>query len=348
MKQEQWDILQKCARMQEVKPTPVCLIVDSPWIPGYTGVSTLDYLTIPDVWLASNLQVVRNFPDIIFLPGFWVEMGMAAEPSGFGCKTSFYNDSTPAVHATIRSSDEIERLKMPNPEIDGLMPLILNLYKYFEPRVRDTGHVMKVVAARGPLATATHLMGVTNFLLGLKLDPQNTHRLLKMTATTAKNWLEAQAQALSSVEGVMLLDDIVGFLSPTDYLEFAHPYLKEIFDAFPEAVKIFHNDMDNPVSYPYMAELPVHIFNFTHLQPIDKVRQLVGPQVCLMGNVPPLDTLGKGTPEAVFESALSCLELEGGKSGLILSAGGGVSPGTSEENLHALTKAVEAYQRGGH
>ena len=346
MKQEQWDIIQKCARMQEVQPTPVSLIVDSPWIPGYTGVSTLDYLTIPEAWLASNLQVVGNFPDIIFLPGFWVEMGMAAEPSGFGCMTSFYSDSTPAVHAMIGSSEEIERLKAPNPKIDGLMPVILNLFKYFEPRVMDAGHVMKVVTARGPLATATHLMGVTNFLLGLKLDPKNTHRLLKMTAATAKNWLDAQAQALSSVEGVMLLDDIVGFLSPVDYLEFAHPYLKEIFDAFPEAVKIFHNDMDNPVFYPYLAELPVHIFNFTHLQPIEKVRQLVGPRVCLMGNVPPLDTLGKGTPQAVLESALACLKSEGGKPGLILSAGGGVSPGTPEENIRALTKAVEVCQRG--
>ena len=346
MKQEQWDIIQKCARMQEVQPTPVSLIVDSPWIPGYTGVSTLDYLTIPEAWLASNLQVVGNFPDIIFLPGFWVEMGMAAEPSGFGCMASFYSDSTPAVHAMIGSSEEIERLKAPNPKIDGLMPLILNLFKYFEPRVMDAGHVMKVVTARGPLATATHLMGVTNFLLGLKLDPKNTHRLLKMTAATAKNWLDAQAQALSSVEGVMLLDDIVGFLSPVDYLEFAHPYLKEIFDAFPEAVKIFHNDMDNPVFYPYLAELPVHIFNFTHLQPIEKVRQLVGPRVCLMGNVPPLDTLGKGTPQAVLESALACLKSEGGKPGLILSAGGGVSPGTPEENIRALTKAVEVCQRG--
>jgi uroporphyrinogen-III decarboxylase len=347
MKQEQWDVIQKCARMQEVHPTPIALIVDSPWIPGYTGVSTLDYLTIPEVWFSSNLHVVNRFPDIIFLPGFWVEMGMAAEPSGFGCKTSFYSDSTPAVHAMINSSEEIEHLKPPNPQTDGLMPLILNLYKHFEPRVLDAGHVMKIVAARGPLATATHLMGVTNFLLGLKLDPKNTHRLLKMTTATAKNWLEAQAEALSDVEGIMLLDDIVGFLSPGDYMEFAHPYLKEIFDAFPEAVKILHNDMDNPVSYPHMAELPVHIFNFTHLKPLNKVRQLVGSQVCLMGNVAPLDTLGKGTPQAVLESALACLRSEGGQGGLILSAGGGVSPGTPEENILALTQAVEVHQRGG-
>ena len=63
-------------------------IVDSPWIPGFLGISTLDYLTMPEVFLEANLAVEREFPDVIFLPGFWVEMGMGAEPSGFGCKVS--------------------------------------------------------------------------------------------------------------------------------------------------------------------------------------------------------------------------------------------------------------------
>ena len=66
MKPEQWKIIQKCANMQAVHPTPVGLIVDSPWIPGYLGISTLDYLTIPDVWLAANLEIMRRFPEINF------------------------------------------------------------------------------------------------------------------------------------------------------------------------------------------------------------------------------------------------------------------------------------------
>jgi uroporphyrinogen decarboxylase len=346
MKPEQWEIIQKCAAIQAVQPPPIGLIVDSPWIPGYLGISTLDYLAIPDVWLEANLEVVRRFPEIIFLPGWWVEMGMAAEPSGYGCKVSFYPDKTPAVHKLIDSVEEASRLQAPNPLSDGLMPIILNLYRRLEPRVNDAGYQIKIVAARGPLATATHLMGVTNFLLGLKLDPDNTHQLLRMTTATAKEWLEAQTETLSEVEGVMLLDDIVGFLSPDDYLEFAHPYLKQIFDAFPGAVKLLHNDMDNPVSYPHLWELPIQIFNFTHQVRIDKVRELVGPKVCLMGNVAPLDVLTKGTPEMVLSEALACLEAHPGDSGLILSAGGGVSTGTPGENVAALIQAVEQKRRG--
>jgi uroporphyrinogen decarboxylase len=346
VKEEEWQILRKCADMEAVQPIPIGLIVDSPWIPGYVGVSTVDYLTIPDIWLEANLKVESDFPQIIFLPGFWIEMGMAAEPSGFGCKTRFYPNKTPSVHALTDSVEDADRIRPPHPLTDGLMPIILNLYKHVEPRVIEAGHWIKIVAARGPLATATHLMGVTNFLLGLKLDPKNTHRVLETTTTTAKNWLEAQADVLKNIEGIMLLDDIVGFLSPEDYLEFAHPYLMEIFDAFPNSIKFFHNDMDNPVSYPHLWELSIDIFNFTHLKSMKVVRDLVGSMVCLMGNVPPLEILGQGSPETVLGTATECLVSHPGNSGIILSAGGGVSPGTPGDNILALVAAVERFEKG--
>jgi len=41
-----------------------------------------------------------------------------------------------------------------------------------------------------------------------------------------------------------ILDDIVGFVNEEHYLEFAHPYLKRICDAFPRLGKLYHNDAE--------------------------------------------------------------------------------------------------------
>jgi uroporphyrinogen decarboxylase len=336
VKPSQWEFIKKCAKMEEVEEVPVGLIVDSPWIPGYLGMSTLEFFTIPEKWFEANVKISNEFPDVIFLPGFWVEYGMGTEPSGFGCKVSFYENTTPNVNHMISSMEEVEKLSIPNPKNDGLMPLALSMYRYIEPKVKDIGHSIKVVAARGPLTIASHIMGMTEFLIGMKMEPEKTHKLLKMTTATTKNWLEAQADVLSEVEGVMVLDDVVGFLSKDDYLEFAHPYLKEIFAAFPNCVKMYHNDTDNSVPYEFLEELQVNIFNFTHLQNIAKVRELVGNKVCLLGNIPPLDVLTKGTPDLVREKARTCISEYGSKAGLILSAGGGTSPGTPGENIRAL------------
>jgi len=126
MTRDQWSLFRRCAACEDVGRVPVALIIDSPWIPGHLGLSTLDYLTVPEVWLEANLAVEREFPDVLFLPGFWVELGMAAEPSGFGCRISFFSDRTPAVHPVASTAGDLEQLPLPNPGTDGLMPLILN------------------------------------------------------------------------------------------------------------------------------------------------------------------------------------------------------------------------------
>ncbi len=340
MTPEQWEVLRRCARGEPMDAPPVALIIDSPWLPGYLELSTLDYLFFPDIWLEANLRVMAEFPDVTFLPGFWGEIGMAAEPSAFGCRVSLYADRTPDAHHVINDLDEIARLPQPNPLTDGFLPVLLNQYRKLEGRIKDSGRAVKMVAARGPLTTATHLMGVTEFLLGLKLRPAETHALLRITTRLTREWLEAQAEALSEVDGVLVLDDIAGMMSAVDYREFAHPYLKEVFDAFPGALKVFHNDTDNPVSYPMLPDLGIHVFNFTHLRPLSAVREMVGPRLCLLGNVPPLEILAKGSADQVEAAARECLMQHPGKSGLILSAGGGTSPGTPGRNIRALANAA--------
>lgn len=346
MKKKEWEILVNCARMKEMEEIPVALIIDSPWLPGYAGITAMDYFTMPDKWMYANKKVKEEFPEAIFLPDFWVEYGMATEPSGFGCKINFYENSTPTVNHIFYSEEdlnELSRIKQPNPLTDGLMPLALNLYKNMKPVLKEEGEEIKIVAARGPLTIATHLMGLTEFLTAVKLEPDLVHQLLKMTAKMTKDWLEAQMDVLDEVEGIMVLDDVAGFFSPEDYNEFAHPYLKSVFNSFSCAVKIYHNDTDNPACYEYLEDMGINIFNFTYKQKISKVRELVGSKVCLLGNIPPLHVLTQGDAELVARETMRCMEDYGSKKGIIISAGGGASPGMPGENFKTMIRTVKSY-----
>ena len=142
-----------------------------------------------------------------------------------------------------------------NPLTDGLMPLVLRRYRKLEARIRDAGYTIPVVAARGPLCIASFLRGVTEFMTDISDAPEAVHQLLTVTTRAVIDWLEAQAEAIGDgVEGILVLDDIVGFLSLRAYREFAHPYLKQICDAFPAGwVKVYHNDAN---VRPFLAELP--------------------------------------------------------------------------------------------
>ena len=102
MTKQQWDSLQAIIRGEE-GPLRAALIVDSPWMPGYCGVSNVDFYARPELWLDAYRKIHADFPDVLFLPDWWNEFGMATEPSGFGCRFDFYDDNLPTVHHTSSS-----------------------------------------------------------------------------------------------------------------------------------------------------------------------------------------------------------------------------------------------------
>jgi uroporphyrinogen-III decarboxylase len=62
-----------------------------------------------------------------------------------------------------------------------------------------------------------------------------------------------------------------------------------------------------------------------------------------MGNVAPLDLGVRGTPEQVRDAALEVLR-GAGKEPVILSVGGGVSPGMPGPNIGALAEAARLHR----
>jgi uroporphyrinogen-III decarboxylase len=215
----QWDTFKRAARGESLPAVPVALIVDSPWIPGYLGIPHMDYYLDPEVWFQANRRVVEEFPEIIFVPSWWVEFGMAAEPSVLGAKTRFWPDNTPSVSHNIHSLDDLDRVAEFDIETDGFAALTLYRMRTHRPRIEALGHVQPLVTARGPMCTAGFVRGTTQFMMDLSDDPAGAHRLLDLCTRVIIEWLEAQRRALGSqVEGIFLLDDLVGFVGEDHYL----------------------------------------------------------------------------------------------------------------------------------
>jgi hypothetical protein len=132
-----WERFRLAAHLGEPDQVPVALIVDSPWLPGYAGVDTRDYFLFPERWLNINLGLLERFPDAVWIPGFWVEYGMAAEPSAFGAKIRFHADRPPSIEPLVADLGFWAEAKPANPHEDGLMPLVLRLYELMDARPKD-------------------------------------------------------------------------------------------------------------------------------------------------------------------------------------------------------------------
>lgn len=339
--QETWQRFLTVARGESADRVPVALIVDSPWMPGYLEMNTLDFFLYPDRWLEAHLGLIERWPQIAFLPGFWLEYGMAAEPSAYGTPIMWHPDSPPSLRHLDVPPAQWADLPRPNPHTDGLMPLVLRRLHNLE---HDGGlpepHRVHIVAARGPLTLATHVLGTTPFLEATAADPDAAHAALEGFTELVIGFLQAQLDCLREPQGVLVLDDIVGMLSPRAYKRIAQPYLQRIFGAFAGLVRIYHNDTPCPHLLKALPEAGFDVFNFSHEMDIAEVQAAL-PNVALLGNVAPLDVLGRGTPEEVEAAARACIEKTGGER-LILSAGGGATPGTPAANIEALAHAAQS------
>src|SRR5579872_5681164 len=96
MRAQQWEHFKAAAKFQKAGHVPIALIMDSPWIPGYVGVKHIDYYFDQDVWFQSNLRIVEEFLEVTVFPSWWVEYGMAIEPSALGGRVQFPVDRTPS------------------------------------------------------------------------------------------------------------------------------------------------------------------------------------------------------------------------------------------------------------
>ena len=197
-----------------------------------------------------------------------------------------------------------------------------------------------MVCARGPMTVASWLTGVTPLLMGLVSDPDSVSRILDAVTTTIIRWLQAQLEAVRQPEGIMLLDDIVGMISENHYEQLVHPHLRRIFDEFDGLIRIYHNDTPCPHLLESLVQANFDVFNFSHEMDIARVKAKMGHRVALMGNVPPLDVGVRGAPADVVRWARECLDKGAPGGGMILSFGGGVSPGTPPENIDALVEAA--------
>lgn len=346
MRPGQWKAFRKAAKQEPAGTVPVAVLMDSAWLPGHLGIGHLDYYLDPEIWFQSNLKVAEEFPDVIFFPSWWMEYGMANEASALGSRIVFRSDKTPDPLPCLDRLEDAESLKPVNPSTDGLMAFAIHHYRAQKERIFDAGHVIPVVASRGPFVTAGSVRDVNQFMLDMIDKPKATHCLLDGITESIIRWLTAQAEAVGDcVDGILILDDIIGFVSEALYLEFAQPCLTRICEAFPKDwVKVFHNDAN---VRPFLQHLPAtgfDVLNWTYNIPVTEARAKTGGRMCLMGNVNPLGIATQGTPEQVRLAAIEVLDNSAGE-GLILSLGGGMSPGIPAANLRALAGAAGEWNR---
>jgi len=340
MNSKQWNDLLDVINGKQPDTLPTGFIIDSPWLPGWHGISTLDYYTSDTLWFEANKKAIETFPEITFLPGFWSEYGMCTEPSAFGAKCRWSETNLP--HAEIISPEIDVLCALPKPDVrkDGLLPFIINRLKHTQPLIQEMGHEIKFAVARGPLNIASFLLGTTELMMAMMEEPEKCHKLIALISDFLTDWIEYQMECFPSTEGILLLDDIVGFVGDEQCREFVVPYFKKIYGTFDAKVNFLHNDAPGLVSAPYLPEMGVNLFNYAFEHSIEEMKKLTNNAVTLLGNIPPRDTMKEGTPQDVRTAVQQAVANVDDRSRIVMSCGGGMPQEVTTENIEAFCSEV--------
>jgi uroporphyrinogen-III decarboxylase len=182
---------------------------------------------------------------------------------------------------------------------------MLNRLKWARPASRSWAIVSVSRCRAGPLNIATFLMGTTEFLMAIKTDPEPMHRLLRVITDFLKQWHALQRETIPTIDGMLMLDDIVGFMGEKDFLEFGLPYLRELY-ATDVSVKFFHNDAACAKSIKYYADAGINLYNPGVQTPLAEMRRLSDNRLTILGTIPPRDVLAQGTPATSAPPSRSC------------------------------------------
>lgn len=334
---------------QESYPVPVSGWDNAIPITRMAKLKAKNYYRDANVKFLTQKMVLDQFPQIRWVPGFHADYGTIIEASALGCHIEWFEDEAPHAHPCLNSIHDVSKIRLPDPMKDGLMPEALDQLKYIwqqiEPKyIEEYGYLEGFALCLGPMEIAGHMCGYEKLFLELFDHPKSVHKLLEIITDCVLLWLKAQEEVNGKISFLIMIDHLPANLSLQMFDEFCFPYFKNIFDQYPDAIRLYHNEGK---SDHYLTKIPEFGANVFHCGFIDlpKAKNLIGDQLCFMGNLDANNILLNGTPLEVKQKCIDLLKTAAPGGGYILCTGGAMAPETPEENILSMVEASLDYER---
>lgn len=266
-----------------------------------------------------------------------VPFDVALDPTAFGVRTG--NDSVdrpPSVlEPIISSSDDVDRLEVPDPHRDGRPPVVLEALRALDGMGLSIPVIGGVIA---PFMLAGQLRGEEAAIMDVVIGPDLMRALLARCAEWGVRYAEAQVEAGADV--ITLIDATASgtILSPEQYQEFALPYQRRVVDAIHAAGApvILHICGDTVANLEMMISTGADGLSVDQLMDMRWVKEHTAGRCAAVGNVSPTSTLLFQTPDDVVRSCHKVLSA--GTD--VLAPGCGFAPRTPLANMQAMVRSV--------
>jgi MtaA/CmuA family methyltransferase len=307
------------------------------------GVRMEDYRVDPEAIARVHLQALEKYGHDCFVVD--TDTTMLAEATGARSECA-PDEPGRIVAPAIRSLDEVECLKVINPERDGRIPALLEAVRLLSKQV-GSQIAIRGNADQGAFDLACMTRGIEDFLMELVERPDDP-RIIQLLEVCYQSHLAVhRALAKAGAHFTSMGDSLSGpdVTSPRMFERFARPYEARLVEDL-NADGIFvviHICGDTSKILGTLAEYGPCGFDLDYKTDAAKAKQTAGQRHVLCGNIDPSGVLAQGTVEQVREATRKLISVWKPGGRFILNSGCAIPSTTPPENLRAMIDTAKQY-----
>ena len=262
---------------------------------------------------------------------------------GMGINLEFAEGGGPLIRNPIGEREDIERLRIIEPEED--VRFILKAIEIVRRELED--RVPLIGFAGAPFTLASYLIEgghSTDYsrTKGLMLGENSLwhHLMEKLTEVTVR-YLRAQVHR--GAQALQLFDTWVGCLSPWDYEAHVLPYSRRVIQEVGDQVPLIHFSGGTSGFLRLIKEAGGDVIGIDWRTDLGKAWERLGYDVGIQGNLDPYLLLA--SRQVIEANVRRILESAGNRPGHIFNLGHGVLPETPLENVIFMVESVHRFSR---
>lgn len=266
-----------------------------------------------------------------------------AEAMGAKVKYSDYNVAQlekPALRLK-----EIDNAKIVDIEKDGRLPIILKGLKLVKEKLGAKVPVSGTVT--GPFTVAAMVLGTEHLMMGMIKSPEKIKQLMEVIVENNERYIK---RLLDLGVGIGFADPVssTSLISLNQYKEFSLPYFQKNVDFIKKngGGCGLHICGTSRKLWECLKETGIGTFGLDNVEDLEEAKRVLGPNMCIQGNVPPVDVMKNGTPHDVLRYARECIRKGyDSPNGFVLTSGCQLPVHTPKENMQALMDAARIFGR---
>lgn len=339
------DTFIKACRGEKTDYTPVWIMRQAGrYLPQYQAVrSKVDFLTLcktPELAAEVTIQPV----DILKVDVAILFSDILIPVEAMGMKLEFSESKGPILHEPLRDEVAVHCLRNIKPEED--VPFVAEAVKILVNALK----VPLIGFSGAPFTLATYMIeggSSKNYINTKRMmyrAPELFFTLMDKITNTVISYLKAQIAA--GVNAVQVFDSWAGILSPSDFENFALPYVQKIVAAIKKeypAIPVIYFAFNGSAMLKSVKKSGAEILGIDWRINMSDAVEATGSGTVLQGNLDPCVLFG--TKENIRDNVIKILNGAKGAKGHIFNLGHGILPETPVENAIAMVEAVHEASR---